>query len=224
MVVLVAIARRPWAPSLAMLLWGSGVAAPLALVVNDLLVAGAGRELTAVLAAPLAEETIKALALLALLLLLPGEVRDARDGILCGALVGVGFAPVENASYLTLAAIQGGPGGLLSGLYLRGVVEGLNHAVFTAAVGAGLGWARSGRARLAAPALGFGAAVGQHVLWNAVASRAITVSLCGAETPGGACASAPAPEALFVTAPLIAMAALGPGGLALLAVARRPPA
>ena len=127
---------------------------------------------------------------------------------------------MENASYLTVAAVQGGRVGLLSGMYLRGFVEGLTHAVFTAAVGAGLGWAGRARAAKAAPVLGFAAAVGQHVAWNAVGSRAITVALCGAAFSGAPCADRPAPEALFVTAPLITVACLGPGGVALLAVAR----
>src|SRR5262249_33866673 len=75
-VVLLAIGRRPPGPSFAMLLWGSGVAVPLALVVNDWLQAGGDREVVAGLAAPVVEETAKGSALVALVLLLPEELRD----------------------------------------------------------------------------------------------------------------------------------------------------
>jgi RsiW-degrading membrane proteinase PrsW (M82 family) len=218
-VVILALARPPLAPSLVSVLCGGGVAAPLAWIVNGFL--GAPGDV-AVLGAPVVEEMTKAFALVALILVLPDEMRDVRHGILYGILVGVGFAAVENASYLTLAAVQGGVRGLLSGLYLRGLVAGLNHAVFTAAVGAGMGWARQGQSRALAPVLGFAAAVGQHVVWNAVASEAITSALCGAVVPGGACTDVPASQALFVTAPMVAFACLGPGALALIAIGRRP--
>jgi hypothetical protein len=101
------------------------------------------------------------------------------------------------------------------------VVEGPTHAVFSGAVGAGFGWTRQpGAARIVAPLLGCAGAIGQHVLWNGVASHAITDAVCGAPVTGGACALVPPAHGLFLTAPAITVAFLGPGGLALLAVVR----
>jgi RsiW-degrading membrane proteinase PrsW (M82 family) len=218
-VLLQRMARPRWGPALAMVLWGCGIAAPAALTLNDLLSAGGGGDVVPVLAAPFIEEAAKVAGLVTLVLLLPGELHDARSGIVYGMLAGIGFAAMENASYLTLAAVQGGQSGLVSVVYLRGAVHGLNHAIFTGAAGAGLGWARQG-ARLLAPSLGFAAAVAQHGLWNGIASRVITDALCAAPMPGGACGETPSSSGLFVTAPLVALLFLGPGGLALLAVAR----
>ena len=79
-------------------------------------------------------------------------LRTAREGALLGALIGLGFELVENQHYLTLAAVQAGTAGLVRGVWVRGILGGLKHAVFTAITGAGLGWAREATA-MRAPAL-----------------------------------------------------------------------
>jgi hypothetical protein len=79
---------------------------------------------------------------------------------------------------------------------------------------------------LVALAGGFLAAITQHVVWNAWASKAITDVLCGAADPGGACRAVPAPTDLFGTVPLIAAVSVAPGlvviGLLVRHAARRP--
>jgi hypothetical protein len=169
--------------------------------------------------APLVEEAVKAVPLVLLLLLRPAAFAAVRDGATYGALVGIGFALAENAQYLTLAGVAGGGFGLLRTLYLRGGLEGLNHAVFTATVGAGLAWSRSTRARWLAAPLALGVATAEHALWNGFASRALTDALCNAPAPGGPCGD-PDVVDLFVTAPLITAATIGPP-LALLALGLR---
>jgi RsiW-degrading membrane proteinase PrsW (M82 family) len=208
------------------------IAACLSAIANDLLhvwlTARLGeqqaRNLTPVLGGPLIEEASKALALLALLAYLRGGFSTVIDGILHGACVGIGFAMTENVGYYTLAALQGGTAGFVRSVYLRGLIEGLNHATFTGAVGAGLGCARvatSARGRVVAPLVGFAAAVLQHVVWNFVASRAVMDALCDPQVPGGACRSTPEPFALFATVPLIVALAIGPGVIALLVITAR---
>src|SRR5262249_22079246 len=131
-------------------------------------------------------------------------------------------AMTENFSYLTLAALQGGTGGLLRGVYLRAVLGGPVHATFTAIAGAALVKACTARriaAGLATAFAGVLAAVVQHVVWNGLASRTLTGVLCGPQYPG-ACRPEPDARALLVQAPLVVVLFLGPGVLMLLAIGR----
>jgi RsiW-degrading membrane proteinase PrsW (M82 family) len=225
---------RPWAAFAASFLWGVVAAACAAAPLNDLLLdhfSGTtdtirAHTLAATAGAPVLEELLKGLGPLFLLLLRPDLLRTPRDGMLCGAFVGLGFDLAEGFQYLTLAAVQGGYAGLARGVWVRTILAGLKHAVFTATIGAGLGWMQSAphrRARLVVPLLAVAAAIVQHVIWNAVASDAITKALCGAATPEARCLPSPSPLALFVSVPLIIALCLGPGALALAALARRGP-
>jgi len=224
--------RGPWGPAAVALSWGIAVAALVAAPLNDrllaLLVAGAGDawgQATATGAsAPLVEELLKGLGVLLLLVLRPDAVRGARDGAFLGAMVGLGFEMVENRHYLTVAAVQAGVAGLWRGLWVRGVLAGLKHALFAAITGAGLGWARlaaRGRRRLVVPLGALGAAVVQHGVWNVVASQAITDALCSAPAPGAACQPAPPASALFLTVPLIVAFCMAPGTIGLWTALRR---
>jgi RsiW-degrading membrane proteinase PrsW (M82 family) len=214
---------------LATFLWGAVIAASLSFTLNDFFhawVVGVvgedkARSLTPFLGAPIIEEASKAVALLILFLLWREEFDDTIDGIVYGALVGVGFAMTENIGYFTLAAVQNGMTGLVQSIYLRSFLGGFNHAAFTAAAGAGLGYARetrSAKMRILAPVIGLIAAILQHIVWNAVASQMITSVLCAREVPGGLCQPAPSKMGLFVVIPLIVAACIGPGGLTLLII------
>lgn len=213
--VLVASAARRCSRGLmaAAFLWGAVVAAPVA-------ERGVARwQLDPVTSAPALEEAMK---VVPLVLLAIGRAR-ALDVLVSGGLVGLGFAATENVHYMTLAVVQGGMAGLARAVYLRGFLEGLNHAVFSGAAAAGIVWARVARTpglRALALVLGFGAAVGQHALWNGLASGALTHALCNAAARGASCRDPDAVD-LFVLSPLIVAAAVGPGALALLAAARR---
>jgi RsiW-degrading membrane proteinase PrsW (M82 family) len=205
--------RRSRGLMAAAFLWGAVVAAP----VSERLTAR--WQLAPVTGAPVVEEAMKVAPLV--LLALAGA--RPLDVVVSGILAGIGFCATENVHYMTLAAVQGGPAGLARTVYLRGFLEGLNHAVFSGAAAAGLGWARVARApglRALAPVLGVGAAVGQHALWNGLASGAVTHVLCNAAAGGGSCRDPDAVD-LFVLSPLIVAAAVGPGALGLLAAARR---
>lgn len=124
--------------------------------------------------APVVEEVVKALALLAIFWFRPHEFDGPLDGLIYGALVGFGFAMTENFLYFVGAGEEGlGSLGLL--IFLRAVLFGLNHSFYTALTGLGLGLARVQPSRPRALlffALGLGAAIAMHALHNAGASMA----------------------------------------------------
>jgi RsiW-degrading membrane proteinase PrsW (M82 family) len=224
-------AGRPPSLLTAAFLWGAVPAALLAATGNNLLQAwmallSSASDASVVvprLGAPIVEELAKGAALVVLVVVWPAQVTGAADGIVYGALVGLGFAVSENLLYLTMAALQDGYAGLLRGAFLRGAVYGMNHAVFTAMTGAAVGSARATVSRTVAvvvPLAGFAAAVAVHVLWNTIASDAISRMLCAAPAPGSACQDPPPAHLLYVSVPLIVVFFVGPCIAVLLAVGR----
>lgn len=228
--------RRPRSAMALALLWGAIGAAFLSSTGNELarpwMTQFAGEEsrtATAVFVAPALEEGAKALGLLLLLLLNPTAVRNARDGIVYGALIGVGFVWTENLLYLGVSMLQGGEDGLMRGLYLRGILGGITHTVFTACSGAAIGWWASRNRRESAAAVpsavqsgrGGKAAVllvaalvltiAQHAVWNALGAPMIADALCGAPSGGGTCTPVPTNSALFGSATWVAALFLAPG-------------
>jgi RsiW-degrading membrane proteinase PrsW (M82 family) len=214
----------------AALLGGAVIAAYLSHTINGWLLAWTGtltsadqaRPLAAGFGAPIVEEIAKAATLVALVSLGRRRLDSALDGIVYGALIGIGFAFTENVIYLTFAALQGGPAGLMQAVYTRALLGGFNHAAFTATTGAALGYAWTAhrtRGRWLVPAIGLALAIVQHVVWNAVASNAIHGVLCEPEIVGGPCRPHPSETSLFVTVPLMTAIFIGPGLMTLGAIA-----
>jgi RsiW-degrading membrane proteinase PrsW (M82 family) len=216
--------------ALAVFLWGAIVAAYAALVLNgwiegtlaSLTTAQQARTITPAVGAPIVEETAKAVVLAVLAHLGRRPLGTMLDGIIYGALVGLGFELTENVNYLTMDAIFKGPDLLPRSAYLRGIVGGLDHALFAATAGAGFGFVREHRtaAPLLASAAGVLAAIGQHVLWNVVAAPQINALLCNPDPATGSCQPAPAALDLFVTVPLVVALSLGPGVVLLVVCVR----
>ena len=130
------------------------------------------------LLAPLIEELTKGLAVLLLFLVFHREFDDVLDGIIYGATVGFGFAMTENVFYFMSSLQQGGLDSLSGLVLMRGVVFGLNHALFTATFGAALGYARihqGGFLRWLAPPAGLLGAMLLHGIHNLFASLADTL-------------------------------------------------
>jgi RsiW-degrading membrane proteinase PrsW (M82 family) len=231
---IVRIDRHEPEPRLALataLLAGAVVAAHLSHMLIAQLLASAdaslgseqARPLIAGFGAPVIEELTKAVVLVALALAGGTLVRGALDGIVYGALVGIGFAFSENVVYLTFAVLQGGEAGLLQAVYIRALLGGCNHAAFTATTGAAIGHVLGTpgtRGRLWLVAIGLALAIVQHVAWNAVAALAINGVLCGPELAGGPCRPHPTGTSLFVLVPALVTIFLGPGVLTLGAIAR----
>lgn len=199
-------------------LWGLVAAPPLAVGVNELIDLPPGWR--SALVGPLVEELGKAAGLLLVARCWRGALRGAGDGIVLGALAGVGFTAAENLHYFALAAVGGGEAGLVESAYLRGVLGGLLHPTYSAAAGAGLGAARRARGamgRLGLPWVGLAAAIVQHVAWNAVGAAWLHAAPCG---PVAACAPAGEARFLLLVAPATIALFVGPGILALVLWAR----
>lgn len=216
--------REPWMALAAAFLWGAAVAAPVSRWTNDLILATPALAPAAPgLLGPAVEEVAKASALLVVLGVWRRTLADPVDGIVYGALAGLGFAAMENVGYYVLASLQGGAAGFARAVWLRGVLQGLNHAAFTATTGAAVGWAvarrDAGPARGLVVALGVGLALLVHAVWNAIAAAAITQVLCAAPAPGAPCAPAPARLDLLLTVPVLVGTFVGPTVAALVAIA-----
>src|SRR5918998_1783022 len=123
-----------------------------------------------VIGAPLVEESFKGIAVLAVLVFARDEIDSTLDGLVYGALVGVGFAMTENILYFGQAYLEGGLGEFGTLVLGRAVFGGFGHPAYTAITGAAIGWARGrygrGVARVIVPILGWALAVTLHVVWN----------------------------------------------------------
>ncbi len=183
-----------------MLGWGSCIATLGALFVNtqlsDLFAAqGWSDNWVAVVTAPITEETLKALGPLILLLVTRRKAfSGVVDGIVYCGLSATGFAMVENILYLggkgyAEGAQHGGTAGgardLVLVFFLRVLLSGFAHPLFTTMTGIGLGIAaRTNRTwlRFAAPVLGWLTAMTLHGSWNGMtvlAQKAQVVLLYG---------------------------------------------
>jgi len=90
------------------------------------------------------EETVKGSGLLLLFLLLREKFASVTHGIVYGALIGAGFALVENFSYFAIS-----PRNLLPYLIIgRFILDWLGHSTFVACFGAALGYVRHTRGRM----------------------------------------------------------------------------
>jgi RsiW-degrading membrane proteinase PrsW (M82 family) len=134
--------KEPFPLLVAAFLWGSLPAVVLAIIVMFALETpisnsplGPGFEVWGL--APLVEEGLKAVALVALFLFARREFDGPLDGIVYGSLIGFGFSMTENL--LFFVAYPDNFGGLF---WLRSVFFGFNHAFFTSIVGLVLGAVR----------------------------------------------------------------------------------
>lgn len=127
---------------------------------------------TPAVTAPGVEEIIKGSGVVLLYLIARQEFDDVMDGFVYGAMVGLGFAVVENVYYF-IAVFGGDPGSVLQGFYLRVVASGLySHVLYTGLTGMGVAYFVTRRAEATLGkrlrvALGlFLVAVFGHFIWN----------------------------------------------------------
>jgi len=169
--------KEPWWLLSAAFLWGAVPAALLAFLFNTLFslpfyffFSERGADMASGGAvAPIVEEIVKALVLFLILVVRRNELDSPLDGIIYGAMVGMGFAMVENILYYLTSFQENGPAGWNSLVLIRGVIFGLNHALYTALTGLGIALARTSRnrwVRIGAPLLGLGTAMVLHSLHN----------------------------------------------------------
>lgn len=128
--------------------------------------------------APLTEESLKGLAVLAVFLLLRREFDSLLDGLVYAGVVALGFAATENVLYLLDAFTREGLAGMTALFGLRVLLGAWDHPLYTAFIGIGLAIARTTRApalRIAAPIAGWAVAVFVHSLHNTLATFGATV-------------------------------------------------
>lgn len=166
-------------------MWGMIVAAGSALILNTLFGVGlfvvTGSEGmaslgSAVLSAPLVEETVKGLAVFAVFVYFYREFDSILDGIIYGSLVGFGFAAAENVNYIFFYGFaKMGLEGVFIITFMRAVLIAFLHATLTSCTGIGFAVARlnKGLLRFIAPVLGFGTAVFLHAFHNTLSSVGI---------------------------------------------------
>ena len=171
--------REPLSLVFGALLWGAVAATSLAglanrdwgLVVARLLGPDVAARWAAALTAPLVEETLKAVGVVLLYLIARSEINGVVDGFVYGAMVGLGFAVVENVFYF-VGQFGGQPAGVLGGFFVRVLASGLyGHVLYTGLTGMGIAWfvtrtdLRLARRLLVAGGLCL-LAVLAHFLWN----------------------------------------------------------
>lgn len=172
------------------LVWGGATATGVSLLFNQvfgvvmLVFAGGDAQvatlLTASFVAPFVEELAKGVALVLLYLFFRKEFDTVLDGVIYGALIGLGFAVVENWLYYMQAASARDAAQLM---VLRGVITSAGtHICFTAMLGASIGLfrvSRSGVVRWLWPLTGLAAAMFAHFVWNTFAGAVATAFVTG---------------------------------------------
>ncbi|MDF2979206.1 MAG: hypothetical protein K0S40_3934 [Actinomycetospora sp.] len=165
---------------LAAFLWGAGLSALVAVVINSsaiiaaelLLGRGQGDVVGAVISAPLVEEFVKGAFVVGLLLVRRREFDGVVDGVVYAGITAAGFAFTENIIYFGRAftEAEGAPAtAVVATFVLRGVLSPFAHPLFTAMIGIGVGVAAGARSRLVGTVAvlgGYVLAVILHALWN----------------------------------------------------------
>ena len=162
--------------------WGAGIAALLAGILNTVglvyvtqpaLGTSNGQFISATIGAPVVEESLKGLVLVWLLWRRRQELDGPTDGIIYAAMVGLGFAMMENVGYYISALARPEVGGVpLLGVsfVFRGVLAPLAHPMFTSMTGIGVAYAATHRRGGWALAAGLAGAMFLHGLWNGLTS------------------------------------------------------
>ncbi|HKC45712.1 MAG TPA: PrsW family intramembrane metalloprotease [Burkholderiales bacterium] len=196
--------ESPWLFAAAFL-WGGCIATALALpfntaffafadawvarhpMVTEILGPDAAILLAAPISAPIAEELAKALGVLLVFRFLRAEFDNMRDGLVYGALVGLGFNWFESALYVAQGYAEWGVAPYGMQLGARYALFGFGgHALFTGLFGAFLGLAIQTRRRwlrVLAPIAGLALAIAAHMLNNALPLIATLAGAAAGEPP-----------------------------------------
>ncbi|HXA61232.1 MAG TPA: PrsW family intramembrane metalloprotease [Streptosporangiaceae bacterium] len=172
---------EPWRDLLFAFMWGAGVAVLGALILNTLgyeyltqpkFGSEQGHWVTAVVGAPVIEESFKGAVLFGFLWFRRDEIDGLTDGIVYACMVALGFAMMENVAYYMRAFNSGGAHQLELVFILRSVLAPFGHPLFTSMTGLGVAYAamNRGAGRLFAPLAGLLCAMGLHAAWNASTS------------------------------------------------------
>ena len=164
-------------------LWGSLIAALISFVLNTLagmivlflsksqIVANLS---VASIIAPIIEETSKGIVVFLVFLLARKEFDSGIDGIVYGAIVGLGFAATENFYYIfRLGYTESGFMGLINMSIIRIGLVGWQHPFYTSFIGLGLSVARLSKKKVIqylSPGFGLLLAIMTHAFHNTISS------------------------------------------------------
>ncbi|WP_315582790.1 PrsW family intramembrane metalloprotease [Actinomyces viscosus] len=160
-------------------LWGAGVATAISMLVNTTVLYAAAEstlslegafQISAVVSAPLIEETTKGLGVLIIFLIWRRTFNGAIDGLVYASVVAAGFAFAENIGYFinywdSITTI----------FIVRGVFSPFAHVTFTACTGLAIGMSSRRRSRAAwvwMTPIGLVCAIILHAIWNGVIASA----------------------------------------------------
>jgi RsiW-degrading membrane proteinase PrsW (M82 family) len=128
------------------------------------------------IAGPTNEELLKTLGIVAIVLIARAQVNSVLDGVVYGALVGLGFQVVEDVIYAVNAVALAGNGDhvapVVATFFLRGFLAGLwSHTLFSALAGAGIAYlvVRTDRSLAMRSLVAAAALLGAwscHFVWN----------------------------------------------------------
>ncbi len=161
--------KEPWVMIFISFFWGTVISGTIAGLLNSIAYQKMGITFSV---APFTEEISKGAVLLLIFLYASNEFDNVLDGIIYGALVGIGFAMQENVDYF-MKGFENLPkfyGQIEKQFFLRIILGGLaSHATYTAITGIGLGISRQIKKRwmkVVFPILGLTLAISAHALWN----------------------------------------------------------
>lgn len=167
---------EPWWTKIAAFLWGGGVAIFFAGMSNDFAKLvfsaatdnpAAGEVFAVVVGAPLGEEFLKALGVIAIVLLRRNNISSPLDGLLYGGLSAAGFLVVEDFGYFVDAAVDGT---FWTTFFVRVFMGVFGHVMYTSLTGWAIGWAvtRTNSIGLGCGAITLGYLLGVtlHGVWN----------------------------------------------------------
>jgi len=164
-------------------LWGGVVALSFSAITNSsmlsflqhILPATTVDSWGAAIVAPINEELYKGAGLVIIFLMARSEIDGLMDGLVYGAMIGLGFQVVENVQYFMYAAAEAGAGQLgpvVNTFFVRVVLAGLySHTLFTGLMGFGIAYLVTQRAaplgrRVVMAALFAVLAWAAHFVWN----------------------------------------------------------
>jgi RsiW-degrading membrane proteinase PrsW (M82 family) len=170
---------RAW--SAAAVIWGATAATGCALLANQgltgLWAKGAGvtfaSNWSAALTAPLNEELLKLAGVAMIALAAPRAIRGPLDGMIYGALTGLGFQAMENITYslnnIPMFGATSPATAVTSSAIARGSLALGSHWALTAVAGAGIGYLTARGLRRGAPpaAACLAVAMAMHLLFDA---------------------------------------------------------
>jgi RsiW-degrading membrane proteinase PrsW (M82 family) len=175
--------KEPWLLLGAVFMWGVIIAAGGAFIINTVLGVGVylftGSDVateisTGSVIAPIVEESLKGLAVLAVFLIFRKEFDSVLDGIIYAGVVALGFAATENTFYIFDRGYNAnGWSGLWFLVFVRVILVGWQHPFYTSFTGIGLALARLNRSvwvKIFAPLAGFSVAVLAHAFHNTLAT------------------------------------------------------